>query len=75
MDLDFATVTANYSRSESSYTTLIDNLGDPDAVNRPFFGIYTAQFLTNTTGDKGTQDSYEIRLASNEGSAFDWLIG
>ena len=75
VDLDFATVTANYSRSESSYTTLIDNLGDPDAVNRPFFGIYTAQFLTNTTGDEADQDSYEIRLTSNPGSAFDWLVG
>ena len=75
VDLGFATVTANYSRSESSYTTFFDNLGDPDAVNRPFFGRWTAQFLTNQTGDLGTQDSYEVRLASNPDSDFDWVIG
>lgn len=75
VDLDIATLTLNYSHSESSYRTSFDNTGDPDAVNRPFFGIYTAQFFTNYTGDLAEQDSYEVRLTSNEDSPFDWLIG
>lgn len=75
IDAGFATVTINGSHSESSYSTLFDNLGDPDAVNRPFFGRFTAQFLTNQTGDEAEQQSYEIRIASKPDSSFDWLFG
>lgn len=75
IDLGFATLTGNISTSESSYDAFFDNVGDPDAINRPFFFIYTDQFLTDQTGDVGEQDSYEVRLASNEASPFDWLIG
>lgn len=75
IDLDFATLTGIISHSESEYNSFFDNVGDPDAVNRPFFGIYTDQFFTDQTGDLGEQDSYEVRLTSNEGSPFDWLIG
>lgn len=76
VDLDIATLTLNYSHSESSYETAFDNTADPDAINRPFFGgPFSAQFFTNSTGDLSEQDSYEIRLASNENSPFDWLVG
>lgn len=75
VDVDVATITLNYSHSESSYRTSFDNTGDPDAVNRPFFGIYTAQFFTNYTGDLAEQDSFEVRIASKDNSPFDWLIG
>lgn len=75
VDVDVATITLNYSRSESSYRTSFDNTGDPDAVNRPFFGTYTAQFFTNYTGDLAEQDSYEVRIASKEDAPFDWLVG
>ncbi len=75
IDVGFGTVTINGSHSDSSYASLFDNLGDPDAVNRPFFGRFTAQFLTNQTGDTAEQQSYEVRIASNEKSSFDWLLG
>ena len=75
VDLDFATLTANVSRSESKYSSFFDNVGDPDAVNRPFFGIYTAQFLTDQTGDLGEQDTVDIRLTSNPDAPFEWMLG
>lgn len=74
-DLGPATLTANISTSESKYSTFSDNNGNPDLVNQTFFGIYTRLWFTDQSGDLGEQDSYELRLASNEGSAFDWLIG
>lgn len=76
IDLDFATLTLNYSHSESEYSSLVDNVGDPDAVNRSFAGTpFSAQLLTNSTGDRAEQDSFEVRLASNADSAIQWLIG
>lgn len=75
VDLGFSTLTLNVSQSESQYSSFFDNIGDPNAVNIPFFGRYTRQFLTDLTGDLGEQDSYEIRLTSNEDAAFDWLVG
>ena len=62
VDVGFATLTANVSQSESEYSSFFDNIGDPNAVNIPFFGIYTRQFLTDQTGDLGEQDTYELRL-------------
>jgi len=76
IDLDIATLTGIISRSESEYSSFFDNIGDADAVNRPFFGQWTDQFFTDQTGDLGLQDTYEVRLASNpDSSPFDWLIG
>ncbi len=75
VDLDFATLTGTVSTSKSRYSSLFDNVGDPDAINRPFFGRFTDQFFTDQTGDVGEQDSYEIRLTSNPGLPFEWLIG
>lgn len=77
-DFGFATISGRYSRSESEYKSLIDNIGDPIAATQPLFGVFgplSNQLLTNSTGDVAEQDSYEIRIASNEGSPFDWLIG
>lgn len=75
VDLDITTLTLNYSHSESLYETAFDNTADPDAVNRTFSGPYSAQFFTNSTGDLSEQDSYEVRFASSDDSAFDWLVG
>ncbi|MEM8917388.1 MAG: TonB-dependent receptor [Pseudomonadota bacterium] len=75
VDLDFATLTFNGSHSDSSFVARFDNVGDPNAVNVPFFGTFTTQFLTNSTGDESDQQSYEIRLASKPDSSFDWLVG
>lgn len=75
VDLGFSTLTLNASRSESSYSSFVDNNGDPNAVNIPFFGAYTRQFFTDLTGDLGEQDTYEIRLASNADAPFEWLVG
>ena len=83
VDLNFATLTANVSTSESQYSTFFDSLGDASLASVPFgfpapLGtgvIYTRQFLTDTAGDVSEQDSYELRLASNAGSPFDWLVG
>lgn len=74
-DLGPATLTANVSRSESEYSSFLDSIGDPNAVNIPFFGRFTRQFLTDLTGDLGEQDSYDLRLTSNEGAPFEWLVG
>ena len=75
VDLGFSTLTLNVSQSESEYSSFFDNIGDPNAVNIPFFGRYTRQFLTDQTGDLGEQDSYEIRLTSNADAPFEWLVG
>ncbi|WP_394728724.1 TonB-dependent receptor [Altererythrobacter sp. GH1-8] len=74
-DLDFATLTANLSKSKSSYRAGFDSIGRESAKNEPFFGNFSRQFLTDLTGDAGEQDSFEVRLASNPGSAVDWLVG
>ncbi|MCC5867689.1 MAG: TonB-dependent receptor [Gammaproteobacteria bacterium] len=75
VDLNLATLTLNVSRSESEYSSFFDNIGDPDAVNRPFFGIYTAQFLTDSTGDLGKQDTVDLRLTSSTEAPFQWMLG
>lgn len=79
VDLGFATATGHYSRSESDYVAQFDNTGNPINVTLPLFGNaaspFSNQILTNSTGDIAEQDSYEFRLASNEGSPIDWLIG
>lgn len=75
VDVDFATISATVSKSKSSYDTLFDNFGDPANFTRPFFGRFTNYFFTNGAGDVSTQESYELRLASNADSAFDWQVG
>lgn len=76
IDLGFSTLTLNASQSESQYSSFLDNIGNPDAVNQLFFPPnYTRQFFTDLTGDLGEQDTYEIRLTSNADAAFEWLVG
>lgn len=79
VDLGFATATGIYSHSESEYVSQFDNTGNPLNVTQPLFGNaaspFSNQILTNSTGDVAEQDSFEFRLASNEGSPIDWLIG
>lgn len=76
VDLNFATLTFNYSHSQSEFSSLVDNVGNPDAVNIPFAGTgFSAQLLTNSTGDAAEQDSFEVRLASNADSPLQWLVG
>lgn len=79
VDLGFATATGHYSRSKSDYVAQFDNTGNPINVTLPLFGNaaspFSNQILTNSTGDIAEQDSFEFRLASNEGSPIDWLIG
>ena len=75
LETDFATISATVSKSKSEYDTLFDNFGDPANFTRPFFGIYTNYFFTNSTGDEAKQDSYELRVASNEDSDIDWQLG
>jgi iron complex outermembrane receptor protein len=77
-DLSFATVSATVSTSESNYDSFFDNFGDPANYTRPFFPLtpdLSNYFFTNQTGDAAEQDSYEIRIASNDDSSFDWQFG
>ena len=75
IDLGFATLTGNVSTSKSSYKAAFDSIGDPNAKNLVFNGNFSRQFLTDLTGDLAEQDSYEVRLASNPGLPFQWLVG
>lgn len=77
-DLPFATISATVSTSESEYDSFFDNFGDPANYTRPFFPLtpdLSNYFFTNQTGDAAEQDSYELRLASNNESGFDWQVG
>lgn len=75
VDLDFATLTANVSTQDAAYGSFFDTIGRPEAATEVFFGLWTRQFLANVVQDIGEQDSFEVRLTSNEGSSFDWLVG
>lgn len=77
-DFDFATLSATVSTSESNYSSLFDNFGDPANYTRPFFPLtpdLSNYFFTDQTGDAAEQDSYEIRLASNNDGGLDWQVG
>ena len=75
-DLGFATLTANFSHSESEYSTLFDNVSNPVAETLPLGPLgFSAQFFTNSSGDVAEQQSYEVRLASNDDGPLGWLIG
>jgi len=75
-DLAFATLTVNFSHSESEYSTLFDNVSNPVAETLPLGPLgFSAQFFTNNAGDVAEQQSYEVRLASNGDGPLDWLIG
>ncbi len=79
MDLPFATFTGNYSYSESSYSTFIDNGGDATAINRPLSPFlatpYSAQFFTNQSGDASRQHAVEMKFTSREDSDIFWTVG
>jgi iron complex outermembrane receptor protein len=78
VDLDFATVSGTISKSKSSYSSFFDNFGDPDNYTRPVSALaptLSNYIFTNQTGDESSQESYELRLASNEESPFDWQFG
>lgn len=75
-DLGFATLTAIFSHSESEYSTLFDNVSNPVAETLPLGPLgFSAQFFTNNAGDVAEQQSYEVRLASNDDGPLGWLIG
>ena len=75
-DLGFATLTVNISDSESEYSTLVDNVSNPVAETLPLGPLgFSAQFFTNSAGDVAEQQSYEVRLASNDDGPLGWLIG
>ncbi|MEM9879463.1 MAG: TonB-dependent receptor [Pseudomonadota bacterium] len=78
IDLDFASVVFTASHSESSFSSFFDNFGDEANFTRPFFPLtpnLSNYFFTDQTGDAAEQQSYEIRLTSNEDSPFDWQVG
>jgi len=75
VDAEIANITLTISKSRSEYENNFDNFGDPANFTRPFFGIYTNYFFTNSAGDISEQESYELRVSSKEDSPFDWQFG
>lgn len=74
-DFAGATLSLLVSHTESGYDGFFDNVADLDAVNRPLAGPVSSFFLTDTAGDSAEQQSYELQLASNNDSPFQWLLG
>lgn len=78
VDMDVATISATYSRSKSTYNSFFDNFGDPANFTRPISGLaptLSNYIFTDQTGDESSQESIELRVASNEDSAVDWQFG
>ncbi|CAN0599714.1 unnamed protein product, partial [Laminaria digitata] len=74
-DFAGATLSAMVSHTESGFDGFFDNVADTTAVDRQLAGPVSAFFLTDTAGDSAEQQSYELQLASNNDSPFQWLLG
>lgn len=75
-DFDFATLSGTYARTESEYRSAFDNTSNPALAAVPFFGgPWSLQWFTNSSGDVAEQDSFELRLASDNETGFNWSVG
>jgi iron complex outermembrane receptor protein len=74
-DFGAFTATAQISHSKSSYSTFVDQAGDPTAYLRRLTGNFSLQFFTNAASDAGSGESYEIRLQSRADQRLKWIVG
>ncbi|MEM1261407.1 MAG: TonB-dependent receptor [Pseudomonadota bacterium] len=75
-DFDFATLSATYAKTESEYRAAFDNTSNPALAAVPFFGgPWSLQFFTNSSGDVAEEESFQIRLASDNETGFNWSVG
>ncbi len=72
-DLGFGTLTASSSYTKQNQTKRDDATFNLSGLIKSVFGTANELFLAQNTNDRKYTE--EVRLASNEGSPFEWLVG